>query len=637
MSRSLKDGEIEELKSRCDIKEIVSGYINLKKAGRNYTGLCPFHKEKTPSFSVDPVKQFFHCFGCGQGGDILSFIQKIENLDFVEAAEMLAKKVNYNLKYNETGDFKPVEKKSKLIELNELAKKYYNYILFNNKAGSRARNYLEKRKLEDDTLQKFEAGYSPDGWRNLTEYAQKKGFSNVELVECGLAIQSSRNKDEAYDRFRDRIIFPIKDVVGRTVGFGGRVIQDVKGSAKYINTPETKIYSKSKNIYGIFEAKGTIVEKDHALIVEGYTDVIALHQKGIRNAVASCGTALTSEQVQLISRFSRNIVLVFDSDNAGENASLKGIERLKEYNERLDLFHDSNIDIKVAILEKGYDPADYVLQKNAESFLEKVSGAIDIIDFSIMMILKKYNIENYNDRLRASGELIEFVASFSSKIVQEDCIRKISGKLKLSESLLFEQLIKTMQKKVSKFSSPYTKDSGKPEDAMIRNPVRNIEIEALKILVNGIGEKFGDILALGEKYFKFRDTKRLYEVIADVMNSQKNDNSAINFPLQISSDKFDDDSAKNLYDIIIFSPISYSDYDFASKEVFNNLNRIFITENIEEVKSLLKKVENFLKNLNKEEILKEDLLIKKQKAEDKIKDLNLKLIDLEKEKNKFCD
>lgn len=718
MSKSLREGEIEELKSHCDIKEIVSGYINLKKAGKNFNGLCPFHKEKTPSFTVDTRKQLFHCFGCGEGGDVISFIEKIENLDFIEAAELLAKKVNYNLRYVETGGFQSSEKKSRLIELNELAKKYYNYIFFNNRVSQKACFYLEKRGFKKETLEKFEVGYSPEGWNNFSDFGLKRGFSKKELIDCGLAIQSTKNPNEVYDRFRGRIIFPIKDVVGRTVGFGGRIIEDNKtvqkvqsnfknnqnltnnqnhqyyhnhqnpktskyqaeykssyntlyskatgagnvagsgtgkssnvsfGSAKYINTPETKIYSKSKNIYGLFEAKNYIVEKDQALVVEGYTDVMALCQEGVGNAVASCGTALTAEQVQLITRFTKNIVLVFDSDAAGENASLRGFERLKEYNERLDLFHEGNIDMKVAVLEQGYDPADYILQKGRENFLLKINNSTNIIDFTISMILKKYNLENISDKLRATDELTEFISSLSSKIVQEDCIRKISDKLKLRESLLFEQLIKKMQKRTLKYSKfdraaedvkSFHGTRGKEVENNIDSslyPIRNIEIEALKILINGIGEKYDDILTIGSEYFRFKDTKKLYEILREEININKVNKNTINFPVQISSDRLEDDSLKKLYNLIVFSPVSYSDHDLASREVFNTLNRVFIIDKIEEIKNLLSKLENYLKNLNKIEDKKEDLLERKKKADAKILELNLSLKELETEKIKYSN
>ena len=387
MPKSLKEGEIEELKSRSDIQSILSGYMNLKKTGKSYSGLCPFHKEKTPYFTVDPLKQLYQCFGCGAGGDVINFIMKIENLAFMEAAEFLARKVDYNLKYIHTEGPGKAEKKSRLVELNELAKKYYNYILLNNRAGARALSYLEKRGFKKEIVEKFEVGFCPAGWSNFSEFALKHGFKNAELLDSGLSIQSSKEKDKIYDRFRERIMFPIKDVVGRTIAFGGRIMQDgnlsvnsknasYMGKAKYINTPETRIYSKSRNIYGIFDSKNSIVDNDRVLIVEGYTDVMAIHQAGINYAVASLGTALTTEQVEIIGRFTKNFILVFDSDTAGMSASMRGIERLKEYNERLDLFHESNIDMRVAILEPGFDPADYIFKKGNEAFLDTVKNSI---------------------------------------------------------------------------------------------------------------------------------------------------------------------------------------------------------------------------------------------------------------------
>ena len=419
MAKSIKEGEIEELKSRTDIQNIISGYINLKRSGKSYLGLCPFHKEKTPSFSVDSRKQLYHCFGCGEGGDIISFIMKVENLDFVEAAEFLAKKVNYNLQYNYTGTPEVTEKRSKLVEANELAKKYYNYVFLKSKHAEKARQYLKNRKFSEETLNRFEIGYSTDNWTNFSDFAAKRGFSKKELIDSGLSIKSSRGKDEIYDRFRSRIMFPIKDLVGKTIGFGGRILDEGNKtatktqSAKYINTPETKVYSKSKNIYGLFDTKNSIVEKDQVLIVEGYTDVMALHQVGVNNAVASLGTALTQEQIEIICRFTKNIVLVFDSDMAGIKASLRSIERLREYNQKLDLYNDSNIDMRVALLGADYDPADYVFKKGAELFMQVINSSKNILDFVMDMILMKYDLDNLNQKLRATDELMGFIATLS--------------------------------------------------------------------------------------------------------------------------------------------------------------------------------------------------------------------------------
>ncbi|MCJ7471371.1 MAG: DNA primase, partial [Actinobacteria bacterium] len=332
MSRSLKEGEVEELKSHADIYSVVSGYVKLKKSGKSYSGLCPFHKEKTTSFSVDQTKQLYHCFGCGEGGDIISFVEKIENMDFIESVEFLANKVGYKLKYNLSGGSRESGKvRNRLYEINELAKKYYQFILFNSKAGRIPLDYLKKRGFTEKTIQEFEVGYSMDLWDNFTNFIMKRKFEPKEVIDSGLAIESTRKKGAVYDRFRGRIMFPIEDIIGKPIGFGGRIITEksntAKQSAKYINTPETKIFSKSKNSYHIYQAKNLIVDMDEVLIVEGYTDVMALYQSGIKNAVASLGTALTSDQIKILGRFTKNIVLVFDSDQAGMNASLKGMER----------------------------------------------------------------------------------------------------------------------------------------------------------------------------------------------------------------------------------------------------------------------------------------------------------------------
>ena len=643
MAASLKEGEIEELKSRADIQSIISGYVNLKKAGKNYTGLCPFHKEKTPSFTVDAQKQLYHCFGCSEGGDIISFIMKMENLQFLEAAEFLAKKINYNLKYNQAGSPRETEKKSRLIEINELAARYYSYILFNSRVAAGALNYLKKRGFNEDIIKKFEAGFSPSGWTNFCDFAINKGFSKKDIIESGLALQSNRQQDQVYDRFRERIMFPIRDIVGRVVGFGGRIFEENKNTpsksssyiknAKYINTPETGIYSKSRNIYGLYISKKNIVENDSVLIVEGYTDVMALHQLGINNAVASLGTALTTEQVEILCRFTRNIVLVFDSDAAGVSASLRGIERLREYNERLDLFHEGNIDMKVAVLEEGYDPADYIIKKGIEAFNEKIKNSTGIIDFTINSILKKYNISDISSKLRAVSELAEFVSSLTSRIVQEDCVKKISLKLGLAESLIMEQLLKKMKiKSSSKFSDGDTEN--RSDRANNISPAKNIEFEALKILLNGAGKHFDDIAEIGEEYFRFDDTRGIYNIIKDILKSSKDSNSQLNFPLEISSDKLKGESLKKLYNMIVFSPLKSSDYDSASGEVLKNLKKLYISDKIEQVKQLLKKYENFKKDLNKETAGKEQLL-KLGKAQEKIRLLILKLNELETQKRSF--
>lgn len=653
MVKSIKDGEVAELKQNTDIISIVSNYVSLKKSGKNFMGLCPFHKEKTPSFVVDPQTQLYHCFGCGNGGDVISFIMKTENLSFIEAVELIAKKTGYALKYVETGSIEKEEKKSRLFELNELARKYYNFVLFESRTGSRALSYLKSRKISDESLRKFDIGYSQDSWDNFIKFAHSRNFTDAELVETGLCTVSQKDgnrPERKFDRFRGRIIFPIKDLLGRTIGFGGRIIPEdfvsgeaIKGSAlknyensktvrriqasggrqrnfemkkaKYVNSPETKIYSKSRNLYGIFEAKNNIVEKDMALIVEGYMDVISLYENKIYNSVASLGTALTSEQIKLIGRFTKNIVLVFDSDQAGMNASVKGIERLKEYNENLDLYNESNISIRVCILEKGFDPADYVIQKGAEKFLEKVEESIDIIDFSIDNIVGKYNIKNLTEKLRAANELLQFIGSLSSSIIQEECIKKIAGKLNLKESMLLEEMLKKQIDKKSVKDNKYEQGEDESEENPYEefesrnlNPQKKKEIEALQLLVHG-RDTDNIILDLNTELFRFEDTRKLFEKVQRKIRLAGESKEELNFPLIISSEELDDDNLSRIYNYIYFSDPGFLDFENICQEVGSYLKKLFLNEKIELLKNKISSLEKKIKEIetgNLEEIKKEE-------------------------------
>jgi DNA primase len=634
MARSLKDGEVSELKLNADIYNIVSSYVNLKKSGKNFLGLCPFHKEKTPSFTVDTNTQLYHCFGCGEGGDIIAFIMKAENLSFPEAVELLAKKVNYNLKYVETYHSEEPDSKNKLFEITELAKKYFNYILFKSKNGVKALSYLKNRKISEETIQLFEVGYSLDNWDNFTNFSKSRKHSESDLVLSGLCIESQKEnkKNKVYDRFRGRVMFPIKDLLGRTIGFGGRIlpsniqtevpdklsassgnmgfignIKKIKTTnigdniAKYINTPETRLYSKSKNIFGIFEAKSHIVEKDYALIVEGYMDAISLFDRGFKNTVASLGTALTSEQIKLISRFTKNIVLVFDGDEAGVNASIKGIDRLKEYNDNLDLFSENNISMKVCILDKGFDPADFVTKKGSEAFLQKIETAVEMIDFTLETIISKYNLNELTGKLRASDELLKFISSLSSSIVQEECIKKIAPKLKLRESLLLEEMLK---KEIGRKNNFFSKESREEEENKNSynsflnknlNPQKRLEIEALSLIINGHDFPRMELLNLPSQYFKFEDTKKLLEIVKAFIAEQNNLKKDINFPIIFSSDMLETENILRLYNYIYFSGRNYEDKNKSCTEVAMTLKKLHVSDKIEKLKNSISEIEQKMK------------------------------------------
>jgi len=426
-------------------------------------------------------------------------------------------------------------------------------------------------------------------------------------------------------------MFPIEDIVGKTIGFGGRVISDAGKTggqkAKYINSPETRLYSKGKNIYRIFQAKNHIVKEDEVLIVEGYTDVMALYQSGIKNVVASLGTALTSDQIKLLGRFTKNIVLVFDSDTAGMNASLKGIERLREYNERLDLYYENNLNIRVVVLEEGYDPADFVFKKGKEIFAAKIENAVSIIDFTIDAIIKKYNINSLPGKLKASDHLIRFISTLSSRIIQGECIKSVAEKLNLEENLLLEEMLKKEydhKNRAVHWNKDY--DIGEKEtgsESII--PLKRIEVEALKLIINGLGDKIDELLSLGPDYFRFEDTRQLYLIIRDEISRAREDNKKVNFPFKITSGAIENEDVKKLYNYILFSESHFKNQNISlvSNEIINNLKGIRISEEIENIR---KKMIEYEKNKNAGSD------VKNEEAASKYDELYRRLIELEKDK-----
>src|SRR4030067_3032256 len=343
MSRLFPHEFIEEVRSANDIVSLVSEYVSLKKKGRNYFGLCPFHAEKTPSFSVNPEKQIFHCFGCGQGGNIVTFLMSHEKLGFVEAIRFLAKRANIRHPQKETNR-QEMELNDKLLLVHQLASSYYTSNLENNIKGKMGQDYLGSRKLSDQTISEFRLGLALDEWDGLHKSANAKGVETPTLLKAGLIIARNDGKGY-YDRFKNRLIFPIFNLSGKTVAFAGRIL-DEKDSPKYMNSPESPIYQKGKLLYGLNFSKEEIREEKFAIVVEGYMDYLSLYQSGIRNLVASCGTAFTSDQARLLARFAEEVVLLFDSDTAGQNAVLRSV----------DLLYDAGLDVKAGGLPARYEP-----------------------------------------------------------------------------------------------------------------------------------------------------------------------------------------------------------------------------------------------------------------------------------------
>jgi len=415
---------IDQIKSKIDIVELIQEYIPLKKAGVNYRALCPFHSEKTPSFFVSQDKQIWHCFGCGKGGGIFDFVMEIEGIEFGDALRLLAKKAGVTLKRQ---DKTLQTKRARLIAILDLTSKYYHQALKESKAGKTARDYLKKRKIDDLTRDQFRLGFAPNLWHALSKFLEKKGYRAEEINEAGLTIR--KEGGNFYDRFRNRLIFPIWDVHGNVVGLGGRTLSKDESVAKYINTPQTLVYDKSRVLYGLDKAKAEIRRKNQAIIVEGYTDVISSHGIGISNVISSSGTALTEGQIQLIKRYTPNVVLAFDMDLAGDEATRRGI----------DLAISMGLGVKVASLPQGKDP-DECIKRDPKIWQQAIKKVKLILDYYFDSAFLDKDINEIEDRKAISAVLLPVIKRIPDKIEQAFYIQKLAKKLGVSEDVLSDAL-----------------------------------------------------------------------------------------------------------------------------------------------------------------------------------------------------
>jgi DNA primase len=413
---------ITEVKQRLDIVEFVSEYVTLQKAGRNFKGLCPFHSEKHPSFFVFSEQQSWHCFGaCGTGGDIFSFIMKKEGIDFGQALRLLAQRGGITLSPLEAPDKAEDERKERLFQINEAATEYYHHLLSSTKAGETARSYLAGRKVMPETIKEFRLGFSPNAWETVKNYLLGKGYTEKELVEDGLIIE--KEEGGSYDRFRNKLMFPICDIQGRVTGFGARVLDD--SLPKYINSPQTPIFDKSSSLYGIDKAKSAIRKKNSVIIVEGYMDVLTAHQHGWQNVVGSMGTSLTEKQVAGIKRLTNNITLALDADLAGEEATLRG-KAILAY---------SNAEANVILLPPGKDP-DEVIREDSALWQKLVEQAMPIMDFAFQSVVSKVDINKARDKSLAVQKLLPSIYEIKDPVQQSHYLKKLARELKIEESAI---------------------------------------------------------------------------------------------------------------------------------------------------------------------------------------------------------
>jgi DNA primase len=408
------DSSVEEIKSRIDIVELVSEYVSLKKSGHNWKGLCPFHSEKTPSFMVNPARQIYKCFGCGEGGDIFTFVMQNENLDFKEALRLLAKKAGVTLKMSAEHAGRAGEKEV-LLKLQNYARSFFQQNL---KKSSRAAGYLKRRGLGEKVQQQFSIGYALNSWDALRKHLEGKGFRPEIIAKAGLA---SKGQKGIFDMFRDRIIFPISNLSGEVIAFGGRVMDT--GEPKYLNSPETPLFNKSRVLYGFDLAKKSIKETDRVLFMEGYMDVIVAHMHGFTNAVAPLGTALTAEHGKLVKRFTDNVILVFDSDEAGIRAAKRSAETLFE----------CGLDVKVLALPEKEDPDSFLKKRGKEAFNDLVESPLSIIDF---LALQK------TERRIIAREAVEIISRISDSLLRDGYVKELSDRMGIKDVFILEKLQK---------------------------------------------------------------------------------------------------------------------------------------------------------------------------------------------------
>lgn len=420
----MADAILQEIKDKLDIVDVVGSYVSLKKSGTNFKGLCPFHHEKSGSFMVSPAKQIWHCFGCGEGGAVFDFVMKIENLEFREVLKMLAERAGVKLPEYSKQSKEVEDKQNQLKRINAFASEFYRQILLSVK-GKTALSYLQGRGLTEKTIGKWQVGYAPEGFHNLEQALLSKGVDLSDLILAGVSVKNENGK--VYDRFRERITFPIFNFIGECIGFSARVLQGSENTAKYINSPETPIYNKSKVLFGLNFAKNEIRKKDYCIIVEGQMDCIKLHQAGFSNAIATSGTALTEDQLKLVKRLSQNIMLAFDNDDAGKKAQRRALE----------LALSLGLSVKVVKYEGVKDP-DELVSLGARVFASAVEKSMWAVDYYLEKAQQEFTKDSLEQKKFVQQEVLSLVDLFKDGLEQEHYLKKVSDMFGISKQVLGE-------------------------------------------------------------------------------------------------------------------------------------------------------------------------------------------------------
>lgn len=577
----------DEIKDRLDIVDVVQDYIQLKKAGANYKACCPFHNEKTPSFMVSQDKQIWHCFGCGKGGDIFSFVQEMEGVDFVEALKSLAQKAGIQLKKQNP---QLLQQKEKLADILELAAEFFHTALLRSKAGETARKYLTERGIKDETVSEFKLGYTPDLWDALLNFLTKRHFTVQDMLSAGLIIKRE-SREGYYDRFRHRLMFPISDVSGKVVGFGGRVMpgEKEKEMAKYINTPQTQKYDKSRILYGLDKAKTEIRQNDMAVVVEGYMDVISSHQAGIKNVVASSGTALTQDQINLIKRYTANLVLAFDMDVAGDTAAKRGI----------DLALASEMNVKIARLPQGMDPDDAV-RSDVKIWQEAIENAQNVMDYYFDSTLQKLDLKKVEDKKQATAILIPVISKIYNDVEKAHYIQKLATTLNIEERVLYDVM--------KKFQSGKPKILEKSQDKSTKENIDSREALSMQLLsyLFNFPEMIANKLDKLNPEFLHHKYQNLYNILYTYYNNKGKEFDYSEFTGTIRKE---DPETADIADVVelylqkdnLISEIGQKEASSDIDWIINTLKQKFLKDKLANLQIKLQVAEN---NNNKKELEK---------------------------------
>lgn len=586
--------KIDEIKSVADIVSVIGDYVELKRAGSNYVGLCPFHNEKTPSFSVSPSKGIFHCFGCGVGGDVISFIMQKEGLSYPEAIKFLADKLGILVETNEVNKEK-YEHRKKLFEINNEAKLfYYKNLLINDIP----KDYIKKRNLNNNLINKFIIGYA-DGKNSLYRHLLQKGYQKDDIIEVGLINQDE--KGNVYDKFRNRLMFPIIDIRGNVIGFGGRAIADSR--AKYMNSPQSLAYDKSKNVYGVSNLKNS-TKVGKIILVEGYMDVISLTNYGFDYAIASLGTSLTHDQAKLIKRYCKNIYICYDGDSAGQKATSRAIE----------IFKEQDISPNIIVIPDNMDPDDYIKQYGNESFDRLIDNAVDSVIYEYKKILQKYDINDVKEKIQLIDDLTTLLSKLDREVIRDEYIKRFSDDLNIE----YLSLKKDVSSKLNEVKPNITFHNERTDYKKIteKDSINNQEkITAVEIMTIACFHK--DVYYdLKEEFSKFKTKISSYNnfiEFVDFYYSKNNEN------------QIDEKSARDYFknDIQMDRTIDYLYQKSRDSININNIGRVVLeikkylmTQEKESIKSqldLMQSVE-FNEKINKEynEILNKILEINRQ-------------------------